>query len=211
MRERKSPILLKTIWEKRREENVTAMMAIRREIIDIVGKFDPFFNVRGEDRDFLLRVKMHNISLVFNKTAIVFHKKKSFKPRDYWRMRIPRARTSIKFGLYVWRDTAAVVFHFLSLVQLLVLWLIGELLLGLFLFTQSLLLRIRNSLKFFRDKEHERLVTAMLYAYIAYTAFIAEFLRYHSSNFGYFLIRKNQKNQRHIIKVLQDPPISEFR
>jgi GT2 family glycosyltransferase len=112
MRERKSPILLKTIWEKRREENVTAMMAIRREIIDIVSKFDPFFNIRGEDRDFLLRVKMHNIPLVFNKIAIVFHKKKSFKPRDYWRMRIPRARASIKFGLYVWRDTVAVVFYF---------------------------------------------------------------------------------------------------
>ena len=82
----KSQIPFKPIWEKRtKAKYVTAMMAIRREILDIVGKFDPFFDVGGENRDLLLRIECNNIPLVFNKSAIVFHKKKSFKLIDYWR------------------------------------------------------------------------------------------------------------------------------
>jgi sterol desaturase/sphingolipid hydroxylase (fatty acid hydroxylase superfamily) len=80
-------------------------------------------------------------------------------------------------GLYVWKDTVAVVFHFLSLAQLLVCWLIGKLPLGLLLFMPSLLLRIRNYFKFSRDKEFRSLVATSLCAYITYTAFIVEFLK----------------------------------
>jgi len=179
----------KPIWEKRaKAKYITAMMAIKKEVLDIVGKFDPFFDVGGEDRDFLLRIEMHNIPLVFNKSAIVFHKKKSFTPIDYWRMGIPRARASIKFGLYVWKDTVAVVYHFLSLVQLLVCWLIGKLPLGLLLFMPSLLLRIRNYFKFSRDKEFRRLVGTLLCAYITYTAFVVEFLK---SYFTHVLDKKS--------------------
>jgi glycosyltransferase involved in cell wall biosynthesis len=71
---------------------------------------------------------------------------------------------------------------------------VGELPLGLLLFTPSLLLRIRNFLKdFSHNKDSRRLVATIFYAYITYIAFIVEFLKWYLSgirNFANFLIEK---------------------
>jgi GT2 family glycosyltransferase len=160
------------------------MMAIRRELLAIVGGFDPWFDIGGEDWDFILQLEKHHIPIIFNGKAIVFHQVRSFTLRDYWKMGAPRARASIKYGFIVLRDAIAVIFHFISLMLFLIALLMGRLFLSFMLFTPSLLLRLRRALLEIRKGANfTRAICSHLRMYIVYIAYVVEILRHFISKF----------------------------
>ncbi|MEM1717694.1 MAG: glycosyltransferase [Desulfurococcaceae archaeon] len=143
----------------------TQNMAFRREVIDITGNFDPWFNEGGEDLDFFIRLKKSGIVIHKNPRAIVYHLTAGIRLRKAWRDGKSRAKNFIKHGKAQLKDAYICFFHAFSLFAFIVLLATGKMQLALLAITPSFIHRIYRAFK-----EHG--AKSLLTPYISYTAFI---------------------------------------
>ncbi|MEM4489348.1 MAG: glycosyltransferase [Desulfurococcaceae archaeon] len=143
----------------------TQNMAFRREVINIVGNFDPWFNEGGEDLDFFIRLKKSKIAVYRNPKAIVYHLTRGIRLHKAWRDGKTRAKNFIKHGKAQLKDASICFFHTLSLSAFMGLLATGKMQLALLAITPSILHRIYRAFK-----EHS--IKSLLIPYISHTAFI---------------------------------------
>ena len=143
----------------------TQNMAFRREVIDIVGNFDPWFNEGGEDLDFFIRLKKSGIVMHKNPRAIVYHLTAGIRLRKAWRDGKSRAKNFIKHGKAQLKDAYICFFHSFSLFAFIVLLATGKMQLALLAITPSFIHRIYRAFK-----GHS--IKSLLIPYISHTAFI---------------------------------------
>ncbi|MEM2292859.1 MAG: glycosyltransferase family A protein [Nitrososphaerota archaeon] len=143
----------------------TQNMAFRREVINIVGNFDPLFNEGGEDLDFFIRLKKSKIAVYRNPKAIVYHITTGVRLRKAWRDGKTRAKNFIKHGKAQLKDASICFFHAFSLFAFMGLLSAGKMQLALLAITPSILHRIYRAFK-----GHS--IKSLLLPYISHTAFI---------------------------------------
>lgn len=149
----------------------TQNMAFRREVIDIIGNFDPWFNEGGEDLDFFIRLKRANIMVWKNPKAVVYHLTTGAKLRKAWRDGKSRAKNFIKHKSAQLKDALICLFHAISIFASIGFLVVGALQLAILIMIPSLLHRIYRACK-----EHN--VKSLLTPYISYIIFILYLLLY---------------------------------
>ncbi|MEM2614634.1 MAG: glycosyltransferase [Nitrososphaerota archaeon] len=143
----------------------TQNMAFRREVINIIGNFDPWFNEGGEDLDFFIRLKKSGIVVRKNPKAIVYHITRGIRLRKAWRDGKTRAKNFIKHGKAQLKDAYICFFHAFSLFAFMGLLATGKMQLALLAITPSFIHRIYRAFKGHGAK-------SLLTPYISHTAFI---------------------------------------
>ncbi|MEZ0346056.1 MAG: glycosyltransferase [Infirmifilum sp.] len=150
----------------------TQNMAFRREVIDIVGNFDPWFNDGGEDLDFVIRLKKYGIAAYKNPKAIVYHfVNGGINLRKAWRDGKARAKNFIKHRKAQLIDTLTVFFHGLSLIFLIILTSIGCYKLALLMFTPSLAHRLYRAI--LGVKAGSGVLYALVSSFTTYVSYLA--------------------------------------
>ena len=163
----------------------TANFAFKKNVVDIVGNFDPWFDIGGEDRDFCIRLKKAGVPLYYNPYATVYHKNRSFTVKDYWRTGAPIARISIKHGKAVLGYTLMVLFHFFSILLLVIFLIMDKPILALVSFAPSLLHRFyRAILNYRQGASFGESLHASFVMYLGYVASVVEIFRYSISRFA---------------------------
>ncbi|MEM1510822.1 MAG: glycosyltransferase family A protein [Thermofilaceae archaeon] len=143
----------------------TQNMAFRREVIGIIGNFDPWFREGGEDLDFFIRLKKSKIAVYRNPKAVVYHLTAGIRLRKAWRDGKTRAKNFIKHKDVQLRDASICFFHAFSLIVFLGLLAAGNMLLALLAITPSFIHRIYRAFK-------GGSIKGWLIPYISYIAFI---------------------------------------
>ncbi|MEM2261457.1 MAG: hypothetical protein QXK24_03295, partial [Ignisphaera sp.] len=149
----------------------TQNMAFRREVINIIGNFDPWFNEGGEDLDFFIRLKKSKIAVYRNPKAIVYHITRGIRLRKAWRDGKTRAKNFIKHGKAQLKDAYICFFHAFSLFAFMGLLATGKMQLALLAITPSFIHRIYRAFK-----GHS--IKSLLIPYISHMAFILAFILY---------------------------------
>lgn len=120
----------------------TMNFAFRKDLVNIVGNFDPWFKGGGEDLDFCIRLKKAGYGVYYNQDAKVFHLAHRISSRRAWRDGKSRAQALIKHGGTMLGDASIVFFHAMSLLSSLTLLVTGYPKLAFLLLTPSLMHRL---------------------------------------------------------------------
>jgi len=149
----------------------TQNMAFKREVISIVGNFDPWFTKGGEDLDFFIRLKKKNIGIYYNPAAVVYHFAHRFSLRKAWRDGRSRAQNLIKHGSTILSDAFIAFFHAASLLALLTPLVAGHPKLAFLIFIPSLIHRLYRAA--ISMKQGNTVLASLLNSFAAYISHVS--------------------------------------
>ena len=161
---------------------LTQNFAIRRDLIDLVGNFDPWFKHGGEDYDFCVRIVSKGLRILYEPRAIVYHWRRGFREsiEKAWKDGSSRAYVFLKHGFKVLKDASIMIFHGSTLmifVPLLILSLVMNSPMAMLAISWILLSvthRIYRAILMSQDSIKTLPINILrsLFAYISSTAFI---------------------------------------
>ena len=140
--------------------------AFKKELVNVVGNFDPWFSEGGEDLDFCIRLRKKGFNIYYNPNAIVYHFKHRLKLQRAWRDGRSRAKAFIKHGKVLLSDALTCFFHTLSLFSASLLSILGFFNYAMLALIPSLLHRLY------------RMITNVLYGESLLESCIEQFITY---------------------------------
>lgn len=155
----------------------TQNLAFRKELINIVGNFDPEFKQGGEDLDFCVRLRKAGYKIYYNPYAKVYHLKHGFNlriPWRAWRDGRSRAHVFIKHGTAMLSDALISLFHSTSILALISLLVIGSPTLAVLVFMPSLMHRLYKS--YINIRQGNTVSTSLLNSFVTYISYISFFI-----------------------------------
>jgi glycosyltransferase involved in cell wall biosynthesis len=135
----------------------TMNFAFRRDILGVVGNFDPRFHEGGEDLDFCVRLKRADFGILFNADAVVYHLGSGRATKKAWRDGRTRASNLFKHGRAIIRPSFVALFHSVSIIATLVLLFLGIYALALVAILPSIVHRLYGTLRDIRGGQSIRL------------------------------------------------------
>jgi len=154
----------------------TLNFAFKKQLVNVIGNFDPKFKEGGEDLDFCVRLRKAGYRILYNPDAKVYHLKHKYNLQTTWRDGKSRARVFIKHGTAMLSDAFICFFHSISLLVFVILLVIGYPKLALLTFTPSLLHRLYRAA--INVKQGSGIFIGLLGSFITYAshiAFVTEF------------------------------------
>ena len=82
----------------------TLNFAFKKQLVNVIGNFDPKFKEGGEDLDFCVRLRKAGYRILYNPDAKVYHLKHKYNLQTTWRDGKSRARVFIKHGTAMLSD-----------------------------------------------------------------------------------------------------------
>ena len=108
----------------------TMNFAVKKELIDLIGNFDPAFTRGGEDLDFCIRLRKAGYKLYYNSGAQIFHVTHGYTIRRAWRDGRSRSQAFLKHKKSMKTDLLLTFFHVFSFLAVAILAVAGYVLLA---------------------------------------------------------------------------------
>lgn len=171
---------LKLSGENSRSSNLRARITLdanvafrKKELVNIIGNFDPWFEKGGEDVDFCIRLRKVGYRIHNNPNAKVYHLANRFTVRRVWRDGRSRAQAFYKHKGAIMGDALTCLFHIASLFGAILLLATGFNLLAVIFFAPSLLHRTyRATVSVRRGNSATFSLLNSLVVYISYLSFV---------------------------------------
>jgi glycosyltransferase involved in cell wall biosynthesis len=149
----------------------TLNFAFRKEIINVVGNFDPWFKKGGEDLDFCIRLKQAGYKIFYNPNAEICHLAEGYDLRRAWRDGRSRAQSLIKHRNAMLSDAFIAFFHAMSLIASLILLVSGCLELAFLVLMLSLMHRLYRMI--ISVRQGNSVLASLLSSFMAYFSHIS--------------------------------------
>lgn len=163
----------------------TMNFAFRRDLVSVIGNFDPSFKEGGEDLDFCIRTRLAGFAIHYNPSAKVYHLLHGVDLRRLLRDGKSRALAFVKHGSAAAEDAVVVAFHMMALVGSLILLMIGDLMLAGLVFAPSFGHRVYRAVASMRNGDAPlRSVLTSFAAYLSYISFFVALPTFALSRFS---------------------------
>lgn len=149
----------------------TLNFAFRKELVNVVGNFDPWFKGGGEDLDFCIRLRKAGYGIFYNPNAGIYHLAHEFDLRRAWRDGRSRAQSLIKHRSAMLSDAFIILFHIISLLTSLALLVNGYLEFAFLVLMLSIMHRIYRAVV--SVKQGNMILASLLSSFIAYVSHIS--------------------------------------
>jgi GT2 family glycosyltransferase len=149
----------------------TMNFIFKKQVIDQIDNFDPWFKRGGEDLDFCIRLRNAGYRILSNPAAVIYHAS-TYGPRKAWRDGRSRAQAFVKHRREMMLDALVIYFHIASIFGSILFLMVGNLGFAGIAILPSIVHRLRKAWASMADgSKGFKALMVSLQAYISYASF----------------------------------------
>lgn len=152
----------------------TQNFAFRKQVINIIGNFDPWFKDGGENLDFCIKLNKAGLKIYYNPEAIVYHLSHRISLNKGWRDGRSRAKAFIKHRSDLLTDFIIALFHDLSLIAFITLLVLNFIKTSYLILTLSLMHRLYRM--YINVKNDNNILTSLINSLTAYIIYVIHYI-----------------------------------